>query len=296
MTPEPELSVVVASVNGLPYLARCLEALQERAPEAEVVVADWTDEPTRALVRERWPQVRLLSFERPMAVPELRAAGIAEARAPYVAVIEDHCVVQPGWSAAVLRGHRAGHAVVGGEIINVVTGRLRDWAAFYCEYSEHMDPLPAGPTPSLPGMNVSYDRAALAAMAPLLAEGRWETWLHPHLEREGFAFHVAEGMVLGHDKDFGFREFASQRWHYARSHAGIRNPELGARRLIYAAGSPLIVPLMLKRIVRNVRAKPRHRRRFAQATPLVVVYLGVWAAGEAVGYLLGGGRSLLKVR
>ena len=296
MTPEPELSVVVASVNGLPYLARCLQALHEQAPEAEVVVADWTDEPTRALVRERWPAVRLLSFDRPMAVPELRAAGIGEARAPYVAVIEDHCVVQPGWSAAVLRGHRAGHPVVGGEIINVVTGRVRDWAAFYCEYSEHMDPLPAGPTPSLPGMNVSYDRAALAAMAPLLAEGRWETWLHPQLEREGFAFHVEDGMVLGHDKDFGFREFASQRWHYARSHAGIRNPELGPRRLIYAAGSPLIVPLMLKRIVRNVRDKPRHQRRFVQATPLVLVYLVVWAAGEAAGYVLGGGRSLLKVR
>lgn len=293
---EPELSVVVASVNGLPYLARCLQALEERAPEAEVVVADWTDEPTRALVRERWPAVRLLSFDRPMAVPELRAAGIAEARAPYVAVIEDHCVVQPGWSAAVLRGHRAGHSVVGGEIVNVVTDRVRDWAAFYCEYSEHMDPLPPGPTPSLPGMNVSYDRAALKCIEPLLAEGRWETWLHPHLEREGFTFHVEDGMVLGHDKDFGFREFASQRWHYARSHAGIRNAELGPRRAVYIAGSPLIVPLMLKRIVRNVRAKPRHQRRFAAAAPLIAVYLVVWAAGEATGYLLGGGRSLLKVR
>jgi len=294
--PEPELSVVVASVNGMPYLARCLDALEQRAPEAEIIVADWTDEPTRALLRQRWPQVQLLSYGVPMAVPELRAAGIAEARAPYVAVIEDHCVVQPGWSEAVLRAHRAGHSVVGGEIVNVVTGRVRDWAAFYCEYSEHMDPLEPGPTPSLPGMNVSYDRAALASMAPLLAEGRWETWLHPHLGREGFTFHVEPGMVLGHDKDFGFREFASQRWHYARSHAGIRNPELGPRRLVYAAGSPLIVPLMLKRIVRNVRSKPRHGRRFAQALPLILVYLGVWAAGEAAGYALGGGRSLLKVR
>ena len=47
----PELSVVVASVNGLPYLGRCLEALDAHAPEAEVVVADWTDEATRELVQ-----------------------------------------------------------------------------------------------------------------------------------------------------------------------------------------------------------------------------------------------------
>ena len=44
----PELSVVVASVNGLPYLADCLEALERNTPAAEVVVADWTDETTRS--------------------------------------------------------------------------------------------------------------------------------------------------------------------------------------------------------------------------------------------------------
>ena len=100
---EPELSVVVASVNGMPYLDECLASLAANAPEAEVVVADWTDEETRASVRERWPDVRLLSFDRPMAVPELRAAGIAAAQAPYVAVIEDHCVVPEGWSGGSSR-------------------------------------------------------------------------------------------------------------------------------------------------------------------------------------------------
>ena len=296
MTPGPQLSVVVASVNGLPYLERCLEALAEHAPRSEVVVADWTDAPTRALVGERWPDVRLLSFEEPMAVPELRAAGIAAARAPYVAVIEDHCLVAGEWESAVLRAHSAGHEVVGGEIRNARTARVRDWAAFYCEYSEHMDPLPTGAAASVPGMNVSYGRRAIAAMEPLLAEGRWETSLHPHLHAEGFSFHVEPGMVLYHDKDFGIREFSSQRWHYARSHAGMRNAELGSRRWVYAAGSPLIAPLMLWRISRNVARKPRHRRQFAEAAPLMLGYLCVWAAGEAVGYVFGGGRSLLKVR
>lgn len=292
----PELSVVVASVNGQPYLERCLEALAARAPQAEVVLADWTDEPTRAMVRERFPEVRMLPFDEPTTIPELRAAGLAAARAPYVAVIEDHCLVTEGWADAVLRAHRAGHAVLGGEIRNAVRDRVRDWAAFYCEYSEHMDPLPSGPTHSVPGMNVSYDRAAIAAMQPLLDEGRWETFLHPHLEREGFAFHIAEGMILLHDKDFSFSHFASQRWHYSRSHAGMRNPALGWRRVVYAGGSPLIVPLMYRRLKANVDRKPRHRRRFAEALPLILVYLSIWAAGEAYGYVFGGGRSLLRVR
>jgi hypothetical protein len=293
---SPGLSVVIASVNGFPYLGRCLDSLERRAPDAEVIVADWTDPDTRRQVSDRWPQVKLLSFDEPMAVPELRAAGIAQARAPYVAVIEDHCVVRDGWAGRIRAAHDRGHSVVGGAVRNGATRRLRDWAAFFCEYSEHMEPLPPGPTSSLTGMNVSYDRRAIEAMAPLLEEGRWETWLHPYLLEQGIGLHSESDMTLEHLKDFGFREFVSQRYHYARSHAGMRNEELGAKRLMYVLGSPALVPLLYVRIARNVFRKRRHRARFAAATPLVLVYLAVWSFGEAVGYAFGGGRSLLRVK
>jgi hypothetical protein len=293
---EPELSVVVASVNGLPDLEACLDALGERCPEAEVIVADWTDESTRARVRERWPEVTLLSFDEPATVPELRAAGIAAARAPYVALLEDHCVVRNGWAASVLVAHRAGRPVVGGPIRNAATRRLRDWAAFFCEYSEHMEPLLTGVAPSLPGMNVSYDRRAIEAMAGLLAEGRWETWLHPHLVREGFELYADAGMAVDHVKRFGFREFLSQRYHYSRSHAGMRNAELGRLRAVYLLGSPALVPLLYWRIAGRIFRRRANRLRFLEASPLVLLYTAVWAFGEAAGYALGGGRSLLRVR
>jgi hypothetical protein len=292
----PELSVVVASVNGLPYLADCLDALETSCPEAEVVVADWTDEATRRTVRERWPRVRLLSFDEPMSVPELRAAGIAAACAPYVAVIEDHCNVRNGWAGRILDAHHAGRSVVGGSIRNAATRRIRDWAAFLCEYSEHMEPAPGGEVPTLPGMNVSYDRAAVETMQPLLDEGRWETDLHPHLQRSGHVLWSDPAATLEHAKDFDLTEFLSQRYHYARSYAGLRRAGLGPKRFVYLLGSPLIVPLLYRRIVRNVLRRRVHRRELAAATPLILLYLGVWSFGEAVGYAVGGGRSLLKVR
>lgn len=295
-TAAPPLSVAIASVNGFPYLGECLDALARHAPEAEVIVADWTDEATRARVREGWPHVRLLSFDEPATIPELRAAGIAAASAPRVAVIEDHCVVTDGWSRRLVEAHEAGHPVVGGAVRNVKTGRLRDWAAFFCEYSEHMEPLPAGPAPSLPGMNVSYDRRAIASMEPLLREGAWESWLHPHLQRDGFELFCADGATIEHAKDFGLREFLSQRWHYSRSHAGMRNRLLGPRRVVYALGTPLLVPLLSWRIARNVARKHRHRARLALCAPLVLLFVATWSLGEAVGYAFGGGRSLLKVR
>jgi hypothetical protein len=293
---SPELSVVVASVNGLPYLGDCLDALEATARDAEVVVADWTDEATRKAVQERWPRVRLLSFDEPKTVPELRAAGIAAATTPYVAVIEDHCNVRDGWAGRIVAAHHAGRAVVGGSIRNAATARIRDWAAFFCEYSEHMDPAPVGEVPSLAGMNVSYDRRALDAMQSLLDEGRWESDLHPHLQRRGFALFADNGISLDHAKGFGFREFVSQRYHYSRSYAGLRSRTLGARRFVHLLGSPLLVPVLYTRIARNVLRRRGHKWELAKATPLIVLYLLVWSFGEAVGYAFGGGRSLLKVR
>ena len=293
---RPELSVVVASVNGLPYLTGCLEALELHAPDAEVVVADWTDDSTRRLVRERWPRVKLLSFDEPMTVPELRAAGIFATQAPYVAVIEDHCDVLPGWASGIVESHRAGHSAVGGPIRNARTSRRRDWAAFLCEYSAFMEPTDAGVSAGLPGMNVSYDRAALAAIEDLLRAGHWESWLHPRLQERGFELWCEPRVVLEHAKDFGFFEFASQRYHYSRSYAGMRNAELGRKRILYGLGSPLLVPLAYARIARNVRRRPGYRKAFRRATPLILVYTVIWAFGEAVGYAFGGGRSILKVR
>jgi hypothetical protein len=293
---DPQLSVVIASVNGMPYLGRCLDALGRHCPRAEVVVADCTDEATRAAVRATWPTAKLLSFDEPKTIPELRAAGVFSARAPVVALIEDHCLVTAGWAERLVAAQAGGHGVAGGPIRNVVTGRIRDWAAFFCEYSAVMEPMSAGSVPWLPGMNVSYSRPALEAIDDLLRAGRWESWLHPRLQARGFELWCEPEAVVEHDKDFDLSEFLSQRYHYSRSYAGMRNPELGWSRVLYALGTPLLVPLLYARMARNVFSRGRFRAQFALATPLILGYVSVWAFGEAIGYAFGGGRSLLKVR
>jgi GT2 family glycosyltransferase len=288
----PQLSVVIASVNGVPDLGRCLAALAEHVPDAEVIVADCTDDETRRQVATRWPAVRLLSFDEPTSVPALRAAGIFAAGAPRVAVLEDHCVVLEGWAQALLRHE---DAAVGGPIRNH-GGRLRDWAGFLFEYSAFLEPGPRGPTEALPGMNVCYDRRAIEAMSDLLREGRWETWLHTRLRERGLSLRHEPDAVLVHHMDFGVRDFAAQRFHYSRSYAAMRNPDLGSRRVLYVLASPLLVPVLYARVAANVFRARRHRRQFALASPLLLLYVTVTAAGEAIGYAFGGGRSLLKVR
>lgn len=293
---RPDLSVVIASVNGLPYVDHCLASLARHAPDAEVIVADSTDEATRRAVAERWPNVKLLTFDAPRTVPELRAAGIFAATAPYVAVIEDHCLVTEEWARTLVAAHRRGVSVVGGPVRNVAL-RIRDWAAFLFEYSAHMEPSAGGLTDDLTGMNVSYDARAIGAIDDLLRQGKWEGWLHGRLVSRGFALQCEPDAVIEHAKDFGIREFCSQRFHYARAHAAMRNPELGPlRRVVYVLASPLIAPLLLARIARNVYQRRSRIREFVLALPLLLVYCTVTAVAEAPGYALGDGGSLLKVR
>jgi hypothetical protein len=261
-----------------------------------VIVADSTDEDTRRALREGWPRVSLLAFEDQQTVPELRAAGVFAARAPRVALIEDHCLVTPRWARAAVDAHEHGHSVVGGPIRNVATARVRDWAAFFCEYSAFMEPLPQGEVGALTGMNVAYDRRAIDAMDDLLRKGVWEGWLHARLRERGIGLYCAADMVLEHEKDFGLGEFLSQRWHYSRSYAGMRSEGLGRRRYLYALASPLLPPVLYWRMAKNVFSRGRRRREFLVATPLILLCVCVWAAGEAIGYAFGGGRSLLKVR
>jgi hypothetical protein len=175
--------------------------------------------------------------------------------------------------------------------------RIRDWAAFLFEYSGYMEPTAGGPTNDLTGMNVSYDGTAIEAIDDLLRDGRWEGWLHQRLRERGFALHCDTGAVIEHAKDFGVREFSSQRYHYARAYAAMRSEDMSmVDRLVHALAAPLVVPLLLSRIARNVLGRRAHRREFLLALPLLLVYCLVTAVGEAPGYVWGDRGSLLKVR
>jgi hypothetical protein len=283
-------------VNGWPALAGCLEALgrQGDAVPAEVLVVDRCGEEVRTAVRERFPEVRVLAAEPHTAIPALRALGIAQARAPIVAVIEDHCHVAPGWLQVIERARREGHRVIGGAVANGSVRRVVDWAAFYCEYARFMPPLPGGPTDAVTGNNVAYDRATLDAAGGF--DDRWEYFLHARLAAQGVPFVCAPDLLVSHCKEFGFGEFLSQRYLYSRSFAGMRLGGAPAwRRGAYALATPLLPPVLFARIARAVLARPGHAARFLAAAPALLVFVIAWAAGEAMGALRGPGDSLARV-
>ena len=294
----PLVSVVVASVNGLPFIALCLDALrrQEGNVPAEVVVVDRCGEAIRASLREQFPGVRVLAAPPGTPIPALRALGIAQSRAPLVAIIEDHCNVGSAWLLTIDRARRAGHRVIGGAVENGSVERLVDWAAFFCEYARFMPPLRLGPVEEVTGNNVVYDRATLSAVGAEDMDGSWEFFLHARLKERGVPFHCEPELLVSHRKEFGFKYFLQQRYHYSRSFAGMRLR--GAplwKRVAYAAATPLLPPALFARIAWAVAQRRRYWGRFVQSAPILAVFLGSWAWGEAAGAIGGPGDSLSRV-
>ena len=217
------------------------------------------------------------------------------ARGRLVAILEDHARVEPGWAAVADRGpqgalgggRRAGRERQGGPV---------NWAVYFCEYAPYMAPVAEGETADLPGNNIAYKRPHLLRHARVLDEGKWESWINDRLRADGVPIASTNAMVVRHIKPFRLGYFLAQRFHFARSYAGMRRADQSwPKRLVYGFGSLALPALLSARVARTVLGKRRHLGRFLLVSPLVVLFLTVGAVGEMVGYLFGPGGSLDRV-
>ena len=300
MQNTPQLSIVIASLNGLRYVRACLESLKAQTGnvDAEIIVADCIGREVTDYIAQHHPDVIVIPFNEPKSVPELRAAGILRATGEIVAMTEDHCLAAPDWFEAMVASHaKHPNYAIGGAVDNAATERLIDWAVYFCEYSAFTSPVPEGVTHDLPGPNVSYKRAAVDAMRDMLQDGGyWETFLHGRLESMGEQLYSDPTIKILHKKHFTLGDFLSERFHYGRWYAGTRNQFTSTgKRLFYLAFSPALPPMLLKRLYDRVKSRGRNMREFMQCLPLISIFTLAWAAGEFVGYATGAGKSVMKL-
>ena len=298
MVSTPQLSVIVPSVNGWSDLAGCLEALEALRSEAdlEVLVIDRCGSEVREEVARRFPNARVFPVSKETTIPQMRALGFANATGNSVAVIEDHVIVPRGWAKAMLAAQTQDSPVIGGSVENGATTRLVDVAAFLCEYSHCMPPLPSGNVLWLTGNNVVYPRELLRRYQSVIDRGGWENLLHEAFRHDGIPLVCRPEIQVSHKKHYTVGEYVSQRYLYSRSYAGVRFPNASLpARMARSAAALALPPLLLWRTVSRIMAKGRYRAELVRSMPLLLVFVTAWAAGEVVGYLAGPGDSLAKV-
>ncbi len=300
--PLTDLSVVIPSVNGYDDVDGCLRALETaQGARLEIIVVDRLGEHVRHFIRREHPGVVVRAAPPETTIPQMRALGSRQARSPATAVIEDHVIVPEGWARAMLDALRdAGDKVgaVGGPVDNAATETCVDWAAFLCEYSSTLPPLPAGPADWLPGNNVVYPTEILRKHDAVLDRNAWEGALHDAILEGGDPLVMRPDIVVGHKMHYTMGLYLSQRYLYSRSFAGLRGAQMPLVKRLAAGAAALVIlpPLMFLRTVTRVRGKSPYDAHLTASLPMLAPFCVSWGVGEAVGFWFGAGNALARVR
>ena len=296
-TPLPRVSVVVAAKSPPPTLARCLDSLA--GAHAEVLVADGSDEGALAEAVRSRAGMRHLAIPG-AALPALKAAAIRAARGGIVAILDPTDAAEPGWIDEILAAFEdASVAAVGGAVLLEDAAGRGNAAAYLFEYGAFNPPFEAGDAPGdLPGNNVAYRREALGVTcADLLdAEGFYKPLFHERIRAHGGRLVLRPSLRVRHLTAHRFLDFGVRRFHYGRCFGATRTRRAPlARRLLYRALAPAIVPLLVARHVRRAWAHPANRRLLARSAPALCGVCAFWGIGEWIGCWFGPGDSCARV-
>jgi glycosyltransferase involved in cell wall biosynthesis len=291
------LSVVIPSVNGFPILGECLDSLSRQvgAGKLELIVANRCAD-VRLKIQERYPEVKILDAPKETSIPRLRAMAFQQSKGDVIAVLEDHCIVEPDWASTMLDAHCSRYPVIGGSVENAACGRLVDWAHFFCEYSELMSPIVEGEADGIPGNNVGYKRWVVDRFWTQIETGIWDSTLHEEIRNAGIPLYRLPSLKVHHKMSASLWWFLAQKFHFARSFSSMRFAEtFWLKRAAYGAGAAFLPFILSQRIFSRVWNSKAHRRELVFSFPMLLLLVLSWGVGEAIGYIFGPGSSHAKV-
>lgn len=243
----PVLSAIIISRNDEDRIERTVRSVVTQevpAPFEVIVVVSGTDR-TANIVRERFPQVRLVVLEGEALPGRARNAGVRIARGDFVSFPGSHTELPPGSLAARLAAHEQGHAMITGSMHNG-THTAAGWASYFLDHSQS---LPGRPSGSLrgPPAHCSYSRDLVLAVGAFPEDMRAgeDTVVNRELWRRGHGAYRAREVALFHHSRCTTPE-RLVRHHFGRGRA------LGRIMLDdHACGGPLLNRRVVTRIGRD---------------------------------------------
>jgi GT2 family glycosyltransferase len=209
---EPEISVVIPAYLGAGTIGDCLRSLKQAlAGRAhEIIVVESSGDAALDIVRQQFPDVRLIPSEKRLSAGAARNRGATEARAPLLFLTDQDCIVPPDWIER-LGDHLKDPAVsaAGGAVGIRDLSNLSGCAVYFLEFLRH---FPSGKGASrnenfLVGCNSAYRTDAVRRI-PFPDQTLGEDVLFSHdLRRSGLTFVYDPGVEVRHHNRTGWGEF-----------------------------------------------------------------------------------------
>jgi glycosyltransferase involved in cell wall biosynthesis len=201
----PLLSAIIISRDDEARIESVVRAVVEQeCPEPfEVIVVTSGSDRTAAIVRERFPQVRLVELPRPALPGEARNAGLRVARGDYISFPGSHVELPKGSLAARMRAHLLGHQLVTGTVLNGTFTRA-GWASYLLDHSLRLPGRPSGLLAGPPA-TCSYARELLLDLGGFPDDMRSgeDTVVNHELTRRGYRAYRAPDVTYIHNSPCG---------------------------------------------------------------------------------------------
>ncbi len=288
---RPECAVVVASFRPKQPIDRCLTALlaQQGIGRLEIVVVDSSGDGTAARLQRDFPQVTVIPLQRQTHQSLARSIGIAQTRAPFIAITDQDCIVPPDWLARLLAWHRRGdYAAVGGAIGNGTPDSLIGTATYLIEFNEYLPGGEARVVSMIPHCNICFRREIFTVVGPFVAvpPGAEDLVYNFLLTRRGYRLLYDPNIVVTHLNRTAFSAFLRHQWVLGFGSAiGRRTVALTGQVLVRHPSLAYALPLV--RLARTAaRLLVRRKSAFLRYLLLLPILLPgyiVWTAGFLAG-------------
>ena len=286
---EPVFSVILATDN-YPRIKRVVESIasQTIADRIEIVVV--STEPID--VKEFGQHFHSVQALRSPAISPLsyaRAKGVRAAHAPFVFIAETHAYPDPDLMErlAAALSKEWSLAVPGFRNANPDSGL--SWAGFLSDYGAWAATLPAGETAHPPSHDAAFRREVLLQFGDRLEKAlTFGDEMYLTLQARGQKAYFEPTAGIQHVNLNRFRNFIGERFLSGVMIGAYRRERWGwGKRLVYAAGSPLIPIVLWSRIRKGVNEVAQREALPKSAIPSLMFGIVLKAAGECRGYLLG---------
>jgi len=276
-----KLSVIVIDDSGPEALARCLDSLKSSLRRLREV---FQGAPPETLY-----EVLIRPAEQDVSPIRARAEAVAGCTGDVVAFLDSRYRVGLAWAVAMLEAH-AKSDVVGGCVGLAPQSSVTPHAIYLWEYGHIVPPLPPGPVPPpeatrFAAGNISYKRNLLLHSA--MGDYCSELEFHLTLASQGARFYRRVDATAEYVPPH-LKSYLRERYRISLSQARRAGASRSAlqRLLIAFFRAVALAPWLLANRVWRVLALKSHRRKLIPVLPWFLVFAGVQAAGEVIGYLL----------
>lgn len=300
--PEIFLSIVITVVSGKQAIA---ENLTQLCPQVDFEISEvivpydkWSSDVGE--LRSEFPRVNFHFIEdlgradsekipshQHRLYDRRRSVGLQLSSGLIIAMTEDHAQPADDWITQILVAHQQPYDVIGGAVENGVDKALNR-AIYFCDFGRYGRPFDPGPARYVSDVNLAYKRDALESTRSIWQDAYHETTVHWAMLSKGQTLYLDDRpVVFQKRRKLTLLNAFSERVEWGRVFAETRAFRFSIlHRILYAAGSPLLPPLMLLRGFRHMWRQRLTLGRMISTLPVAFLMLCGWSCGEFVGYLV----------